>query len=65
MPKMKTNSGAKKRFRVTKNGKVLCARGNKSHLLEKKTAKRKRALRGVGSLHETEAVRAKRMLPYA
>jgi len=45
MPKVKSNSGAKKRFRVTKNGKVIRAKGYKSHLLEAKKPKRKRQLR--------------------
>ena len=47
MPKVKSNSGAKKRFRVTKNGKVIRAKGYKSHLLEAKKPKRKRQLRGT------------------
>jgi ribosomal protein L35 len=44
MPKQKTHSGAKDRFRVTKNGKVLHKRMNKNHILEKKTSQRKRRL---------------------
>ena len=43
MPKMKTHSGAKKRFKVTGGGKLLRRHGMKSHNLEKKSAKRKRA----------------------
>ena len=43
MPKQKTNSGAKKRFKVTGTGKVLRRAAMKSHLLEKKSPKRKRA----------------------
>ena len=42
MPKLKTHSGAKKRFKLTKNGKVLCSQAYKSHILTKKTTKRKR-----------------------
>ena len=45
MPKMKSHSGAKKRFRVTKNGNVKCAHSNKNHILTKKDSKRKRGLR--------------------
>lgn len=47
MPKLKikTHSGAKKRFNLTKNGKVKRAHANKSHILNKKTTKRKRGLR--------------------
>lgn len=45
MPKMKTHKGAKKRFTVTGSGKVRRLRANKSHILTKKDAKRKRRLR--------------------
>jgi large subunit ribosomal protein L35 len=65
MPKLKTNSGAKKRFRITRNGKVMRANGYKSHLLEKKSSKRKRSLRGVEVSSEAETKKVKRMLPYA
>ncbi len=64
MPKIKTNSGAKKRFKVTKNGKVKRANGYKSHLLEAKSSKRKRQLRSPSLVHETELDRVRRMLPY-
>ena len=43
MPKMKTHSGAKKRFKVTANGKVRARHAFSSHILEKKSPKRKRA----------------------
>lgn len=65
MPKLKTNSGAKKRFRITKNGKVMCASGYKSHLLEAKSPKRKRGLRGNTRVSDSEAGKVKRLLPYA
>ena len=45
MPKQKTHSGAKKRFKLTKNGMVKRAHAFKSHILNKKTTKRKRNLR--------------------
>ena len=45
MPKIKTHSGAKKRFKLSKNGKVIRAHANKSHILNKKTTKRKRGFR--------------------
>ena len=45
MPKMKTHSGAKKRFSVTAGGKVKRGHQNKSHILSKKDTKRKRRLR--------------------
>jgi large subunit ribosomal protein L35 len=45
MPKMKTHKGAKKRFKLTASGKVRRLRAFKSHILTKKSAKRKRRLR--------------------
>ena len=45
MPKIKTHRGAKKRFKVTAGGKVLRRHSMKSHILTKKTTKRKRRLR--------------------
>ena len=45
MPKIKTNSGAKKRFKLSKNGKPIRGHAFKSHILNKKTTKRKRNLR--------------------
>ena len=45
MPKMKTHKGAKKRFKVTGSGKIKHYPANKSHILTKKDAKRKRHLR--------------------
>ena len=65
MPKIKTHSGAKKRFKLSKTGKVIRAHANKSHILNKKTTKRKRALRATGILSDVEAKKAKVMLPYA
>ena len=52
MPKLKTHTGAKKRFKVTKNGKVKRAHAYKSHLLNngRKTTKRKRGLRKAATL---------------
>ncbi|HIY39520.1 MAG TPA: 50S ribosomal protein L35 [Candidatus Nocardiopsis merdipullorum] len=44
MPKNKSHSGAKKRFRVTGSGKIMRRRANKNHILEHKTSKRKRRL---------------------
>ena len=45
MPKMKTHRGAAKRFRVTGGGKIMRAKAYKSHILEKKSQKRKRNFR--------------------
>jgi large subunit ribosomal protein L35 len=64
MPKMKTNSGAKKRFKLTKGGKVKRANGWKRHLLEAKSPKRKRNLRKATICPKSEEGRVKRMLPY-
>ena len=50
MPKQKTHSGTKDRFRVTKTGKVLHRKQNRNHLAEAKPPKRKRQLRGDGEL---------------
>jgi len=50
MPKMKTHSATKKRFRVTGSGKVTRRKGFKSHLLEKKSSKRKRGYRKMDSV---------------
>jgi large subunit ribosomal protein L35 len=62
MGKQKTHSGAKKRFRVTKNGKVMSKKRNKNHLLEKKSASRKRRLSGTEALAPDQAKKIKRML---
>jgi large subunit ribosomal protein L35 len=62
MPKQKTHSGAKKRYRVTKNGKVLVRQKNRAHILEKKSARRKRRLAGDTELTGGDAKRAKRLL---
>jgi large subunit ribosomal protein L35 len=64
VPKMKSNSGAKKRFKLTKNGKIKKAKSFKSHILEKKSPKRKRNLRGTGVVCKTEVKRIRHLLPY-
>ncbi|NMA95128.1 MAG: 50S ribosomal protein L35 [Clostridiales bacterium] len=64
MAKMKTHSGAKKRFRLTKSGKVKRAKAFKSHILTKKTTKRKRNLRKPGYVSEADAKNIKKLLPY-
>lgn len=65
MPKIKTHSGAKKRFKLTKNGKVKRGKAYRSHILNKKTTKRKRNLRKIGYADKTNAAAVKAMLPYA
>jgi large subunit ribosomal protein L35 len=62
MPKQKTHSGAKDRFRVTKNGKVLHKKMNKNHILEKKSSDRKRRLSRGGELTDGDAKKIKRLL---
>ncbi len=64
MPKIKTHSGAKKRFKLTKNGKVKRAHAFKSHILNKKTTKRKRNLRKVVTADVTNVAKIKKMIPY-
>ena len=62
MPKMKTHRGAAKRFRKTAGGKVKRQRAYKSHILAKKTRKRKRRLRQSALVSDGDARRVKRML---
>ena len=64
MPKIKTHSGAKKRFKLSKNGKVIRAHANKSHILNKTTTKRKRGLRQTAVTDKTNVAAVKRMIPY-
>lgn len=54
MPKMKTNSSAKKRFKVTAKGKIKRKHAFKSHILTKKSKKRKRALTKDGHVHKAD-----------
>jgi large subunit ribosomal protein L35 len=62
MPKMKTHSGAKKRFKVTARGKVRGRHAFTSHILEKKSPKHKRALGRPATVHKHDVPRVKRML---
>jgi large subunit ribosomal protein L35 len=62
MPKMKTHSGAKKRFKVTATGKVRGRHAFSSHILEKKSPKRKRRLGRPALISDDDAPRIKRML---
>ena len=64
MPKIKTNSGAKKRFKLSKTGKVIRAHAYKSHILNKKTTKRKRNLRKTVTADVTNVAAVKKMIPY-
>lgn len=65
MPKLKTHSGAKKRFKLTKTGKVKRAKANKQHILNKKTTKRKRNLRKSAYTDKTNTKAIKALLPNA
>jgi large subunit ribosomal protein L35 len=62
MPKMKTHSGAKKRFKKLKN-KFKFSRASKRHLLTKKTTKRKRNMRKGGIISAADEGRVSRLLP--
>lgn len=64
MPKIKTHSGAKKRFKKTKTGKVVRAHAYKSHILNKKSTKRKRNLRKTTVVDATNVKQCKRLIPY-
>ena len=62
MPKMKTNSGAKKRFSLTGTGKIKRKYAFKRHILTKKEKDRKRALRGSGLVDKTDLGNVKFLL---
>lgn len=62
MPKQKTHSGAKKRFRITRNGKVMMRQKNRAHLLKHKSSRRKRRLAGETQITGGDAARVKRLL---
>lgn len=66
MPKMKTKSGAAKRFKATGSGRIKRGSAYRRHILTKKTTKRKRQLRGAAiSVHESDSRAVRTMLPYA
>jgi len=62
MPKMKSNSGAKKRFTLTGTGKIKRKHAFKSHILTKKTTKQKRRLTHIGLVSRADESNVKRML---
>ncbi len=64
MPKMKSHRGAAKRFRKTGTGKLRYQKGNRRHILTKKSSKRKRHLREAGEISSADARRVKQMTPY-
>ena len=65
MPKQKTPSGAKKRFRKSANGHYKADHSGHDHILTKKTTKRKRSLRKAQYMDHTKEAELKRLLPYA
>lgn len=65
MPKMKTHSASKKRFKVTASGRLKHKQAHKSHLLSHESSKRKRKLRGTKMVHRTNQDALKVLLPYA
>ena len=65
MPKMKTKSAAKKRFRVRPGGTVKRGQAFKRHILTKKSTTRKRHLRGAVNVHESDVGSIAKMLPMA
>ena len=65
MPKIKTHSGAKKRFKLTKNNKVKYFSAYKNHILTKKTRKRKRSLKKPSYMKDANKMAVKFLLPYA
>jgi large subunit ribosomal protein L35 len=62
MPKTKTSSSVKKRFKVTGTGKLLRRRAMRSHNLTKKTSKRKRGFRKDAPVHESDVPAVRKML---
>lgn len=64
MPKMKTNRGAAKRFKTTGTGKVVRNKAYASHILTKKSTKRKRGLRKSGLVDSADLKNIKKLIPY-
>ena len=64
MPKMKTNSGAAKRFKRTGSGAFKRGQSHRRHILTKKSTKRKRHLRDAAVIHDNDSKMVARMLPY-
>ncbi len=64
MPKLKTNKAFKKRFRITKNGKILGRKSFRRHLMADKRSKKKRQLRGAHLVDGIDRHRVLKALPY-
>jgi len=65
MPKMKSNSGAAKRFKRTGSGGYKRGQSHLRHILTKKSSKRKRQLGDMLEIHENDVRMVRRMLPYS
>lgn len=66
MPKLKSNRGAAKRFKITASGKVKRGQSHKRHILTKKSSKRKRHLRSDEVMvHQSDVASIRQMLPYS
>jgi len=64
MPKMKTHKASAKRFKITGTGKLKRGKAFKSHILTKKSSKRKRNLRKTGYVSSTQMKTMRKLLPY-
>ncbi|BEP28608.1 50S ribosomal protein L35 [Helicovermis profundi] len=64
MPKMKTHRGAAKRVKLTGTGKLKRSKAYTSHILNKKTPKRKRNLRKATEVSSSDLKRVRKLLPY-
>jgi large subunit ribosomal protein L35 len=64
MPKIRTHKGTAKRFRVTRNGKVMSRHAQQSHILQKKSSKRKRAFAGTREVASADVKAIKKIAPY-
>ena len=64
MPKMKSKSGAAKRFSRTASGKFRHKQSHRSHIMTKKSTKRKRQLRGMVAIDDNDQKAIARMVPY-
>ncbi|MBK1679913.1 50S ribosomal protein L35 [Rhodocyclus tenuis] len=65
MPKMKTKSGAAKRFKIRASGGIKRGQAFKRHILTKKSTKTKRQLRGMTGVHDSDKAMVRSMMPYA
>jgi len=63
--KLKTHKGAARRFKVTSTGKLMMAKGMKSHFRRRKSARVKRQFDRMQEIHESDTKRVKKLLPYS